>query len=850
LPDQGGEFGEGGGYIGLQTAMGQYGWVHMLTGVHRVVFDEWGYEDRPGGPIAGGQGRTCDWVRARPHKMHWPQLPDLGPTGVDIGLSRTALGDDFRCTETGPIRSVHIWGSFQDDLLPKGGPDSLTLQVSLYSDIPATATHGSRPGSLLWARVFKQGEYTARKVHDGPEDWYDPVTGRYLPANHRQAFQYNFCIGQDPFPQLQGTIYWLVVQDLSTSADYGFGWKTTSPRSGWNDDAACLPSEHAGWTAMTYPKGHSYEGRTLDLAFVVAGDDSSPEFDLGDAPDSSNSAAGTTMLAYPSGVLGHFPTVYQAGSPPFGPLHRHPRDLFFLGSRVSLETEADIGPDEDGLNNLGPAAVLGADSWTARPGAALDDVAPRDLAADRDGADDGLHLPVVLPFTGWQTTVDYDVTSVDPQPIRAYVNIFFDLNRDGDWDDLLVSPDGNHEPEWAVQNQVVSLPGAGVFTFTSPSFNASHLVTDTGDPLWARITLAERQHLPSIMLVDAAPGYEGAGPADGYEYGETEDYSIRPRIGPPDAKYDWGDAPETAAAAGYPTWLASNGARHRPVGPWFGDDGDRPDSEPDGQPDPHALGDDTNGSNDENGVSIPPLVRGHLASATIVVNGGGGMVRGWVDFNADRVWQAAERVFDGFLPDGAHVVPFSVPNSAAVGQTFARFRISRQGGLGPSGPALDGEVEDHEVAIDPPLTEDKTWCQPPDLTMQGIDVRVDWSDGRTRILADDFACRTPGQLTAIRLWGSWRADRKGEIKKIRVAIRPDDPVGSDGADTKNTFSQPGPETLWEQDFQPGQFEEKLRSEVPRPGEWWWDPTVDKASPGGDTQVWQIDMNVGSAHTFK
>jgi hypothetical protein len=337
----------------------------------------------------------------------------------------------------------------------------------------------------------------------------------------------------------------------------------------------------------------------------------------------------------------------------------------------------------------------------------------------------------------------------------------------------------------------------------------------------------------------------GTGPADGYEYGETEDYYIRPEIGPTAVKYDWGDAPETAAAGGYPTLLASNGARHVPVGPWFGDDGDMPDSEPDGQPDAYALGDDTNANSDENGVSIPPLVQGQLASATIKVNGGGGAVQGWIDFNRDRIWQAAESVFNGFLPDGVQVIPFSVPNAAVVGQSFARFRISTRGGLKSVGAAPDGEVEDHEVSIAAPPTDGKTWCQPPDLTPQGIDIRVD-----NQSLADDFACKNTGLLTHIRLWGSWKGDHKGRIKMIDVQIHPDDPVGSEGADTKNTFSKPGPKPLWAAEFVPGQFQETLYHVVGSKGEWWWDPVSEKARPGGDTQVWQIDMEVQSAGAFK
>jgi len=827
-------FGEDGGYIGLRTPMGQFGWLRMLRRSSSIVFNEWAYEEVPGVPIAAGQGATCDWVRGRPFKMHRPQLPDLGSTGIDISLSRSPLADDFKCAATGPISGIHIWGSFRSDALPSGGPESLTLQLSIYSDIPATTDQWSRPDRLKWTRTFKPGEYSARRVHDGPEDWYDPVTGQYLPANHRQAFQYDFCIDRDAFVQERGTVYWLVVDDLTTpatatNAGSAFGWKTTSPQYHWNDDAVYQGGMNAGWTAMTYPKGHRYEGQTLDLAFVITGDDEPPESDLGDAPDSSNSFPGTAMLAYP-GINGNFPSVYEAGSPPYGPLHRHPRDVFFLGKQVSLEAEADIGPDEDAVNNLDPA----------------------NDAADCDAADDGLHQPVVYsPAAGdHKTTVDYDVTCTSTLPTRAYVNIWFDFNRDGDWDDLLVSPDGEVEPEWAVQNQVVSLPAAGEYTFTAPPFNCSHLISADLAPLWVRINIAETQHLPSIVLVGAEPGFEGAGPADGYEYGETEDYSIRPLIEAIPLKYDWGDAPETAAAAGYPTSLASDGARHVPVGPWFGDDDDRPDSEADGQPNTHALGDDNNPAatdDDEDGVSIPPLVQGQLAAATIRVNGGGGMVQGWIDFNRDRTWQAAENVFNGFLANGVQVIPFSVPNAATVGQSFARFRVSRNGGLDPVGAAPDGEVEDHEVSIAVPPTDGggKTWCQPPDLTPQGIDIRVD-----NESLADDFECKSTGLLNHIRLWGSWRGDHKGQIKKIHVAIRTDDPVGSEGADTKNTFSRPGPETLWTGEFAPGQFQETLYHKVGGQGEWWWDPTSEKASPGGDTQVWQIDMDVDPADAFK
>jgi hypothetical protein len=810
--------GEDAGYIGLRTAMGQYGWLHILSrGQDNVVLDGWACEDLPGIPIGAGQGAVCDWVPGRLHKMHWPQLPDLGFTGIDIGLSRTTLGDDFKCTATGPIRDIHFWGSFRDDLLPKEGPDSLVLELSIYSDVPARDNNWSRPGNLLWTRTFRAGEYSVRKVHEGPEDWYDPVTGTYLTANHRQTWQYNFCIDRDPYVQQEGTIYWLVVNDLSANINYTLGWKTTAPQYGWNDSMVFLVSDKEGWIALAYPKAHPLSTQPLGLAFVITGDPA-PQYDLGDAPDSSNNVAGGTMQAYP-GVTAYFPTVYQGGSPPYGPMHRQPRDMFYLGTSVSLEAEADVGSDEDTVNNLDP----------------------RNDAANRDGADDGLQLPVDLPACQ-TTTVDYVVTSTSPQPTRAYVNLWCDWNRDGDWDDALVCPDGSRVIEWAVQNHAISLPGPGTYTFTSPTFVCWHPAGGDLDPLWVRLMITE-QSVPAGILIAGVRGIGGEGLAAGFRYGETEDYLIRPTLIARPLKYDWGDAPETAAAAGYPTLAASNGARHVPVGPWLGDDRDMPDSEPDGQPDAWATGDNLGGTDDENGVSIPPLTQGEPASATVEVNGGGGVVQAWIDFNGDRTWQAGEMIHNGFLPDGVHTLPFMVPSTAATGQTFARFRISTQGGLEPTGIARDGEVEDHAVSIDAAPAAAKQWCQPPDLTPNGIDIHM--GSG----LADDFECTSPGKLIHVRLWGSWKGDRKGEIKKIRLRIHDDDPIGLEGYDKRNKFSLPMPEILWEKEFLTGEFQEALYHTVRPKGEWWWDPATGEATPGGDTQVWRLDIDIKPEEAF-
>ncbi len=42
---------------------------------------------------------------------------------------------------------------------------------------------------------------------------------------------------------------------------------------------------------------------------------------------------------------------------------------------------------------------------------------------------------------------------------------------------------------------------------------------------------------------------------------------------------------------------------------------------------------------------------------------------------------------------------FTIPAGSAIGNTAARFRTSSLGGLGPTGPAFDGEVEDYIFAL-------------------------------------------------------------------------------------------------------------------------------------------------------
>src|SRR5262249_56766034 len=75
----------------------------------------------------------------------------------------------------------------------------------------------------------------------------------------------------------------------------------------------------------------------------------------------------------------------------------------------------------------------------------------------------------------------------------------------------------------------------------------------------------------------------------------------------------------------------------------------------------------------------------------------------WIDWDHSGTFDAFEQVVHSTtLFPGQNFEAFGVPLTAVVGTTYARFRLSTAGGLGPTGPAADGEVEDYVVQIIPP----------------------------------------------------------------------------------------------------------------------------------------------------
>ena len=250
-----------------------------------------------------------------------------------------------------------------------------------------------------------------------------------------------------------------------------------------------------------------------DLAFELWTDEGiiieDPDNDLGDAPDSTNSF-GLTMYAFPTaGVVAHYPTVFGPGSPAHGPKHALPKSAAFLGFDVTIEEEADLGFDADGLNNIDPT------------------MAPAPASYDRDFRDDGLNFPVDIVDCRPINTLTYDVTVVIPD--EYVVNAWVDFNQDGDWDDVLTCVDAagitNTVSEHVVVNHLVFATGK----YTSPPFSGWSLSSNPNveiDKTWIRLTLS---HFTESYPAGGA-GWDtidnGDGPATGFGVGETEDYIV------------------------------------------------------------------------------------------------------------------------------------------------------------------------------------------------------------------------------------------------------------------------------------------------------------------------------------
>ncbi|MGB1254727.1 MAG: GEVED domain-containing protein, partial [Thiolinea sp.] len=124
-----------------------------------------------------------------------------------------------------------------------------------------------------------------------------------------------------------------------------------------------------------------------------------------------------------------------------------------------------------------------------------------------------------------------------------------------------------------------------------------------------------------------------------------------------------------------------------------------------------ATGDDNDGLDDEDGVFIPGFIsQGWGYQVVAAVEGSGGYLQGWIDWNGDGDFSdSGEQIASNLRDDGTGadsnandgMIAFnvSVPATALRAASFARFRWSSAPNINAVETAPDGEVEDYAITI-------------------------------------------------------------------------------------------------------------------------------------------------------
>ena len=198
-------------------------------------------------------------VKPQGSKMHWPQRPDAAGWAVEFANSK--LGDDFLCTESGPISHVRFWIGWMDNLVNPVG----SFTMSICSDIPVQpgGPGYSMPGQTLWSRTFTPGQYDEEFMSEHVQGWYNmpPGTG-HDPLDHTKWKQITVKNIANPYNQTKGTIYWLVIQFGANDWVYK-GWvESVDPQ--FNDAAVFFYNNN--WLQLLDPDN----GERLDLSFIIS----------------------------------------------------------------------------------------------------------------------------------------------------------------------------------------------------------------------------------------------------------------------------------------------------------------------------------------------------------------------------------------------------------------------------------------------------------------------------------------------------------------------------------------------------------------------------------------------------
>jgi len=129
----------------------------------------------------------------------------------------------------------------------------------------------------------------------------------------------------------------------------------------------------------------------------------------------------------------------------------------------------------------------------------------------------------------------------------------------------------------------------------------------------------------------------------------------------------------------------------------------------------NATGDDTNNTDDEDGVTLTPLLPvGEVTVVPVSIQNASGFLNAWFDWNADGDFNDAgeQMVTDQAVAVGTVNLNIAVPATAIIGPTFARFRVCTNNTATdncntPVGTVQSGEVEDYQFQVSRKLVLNK-----------------------------------------------------------------------------------------------------------------------------------------------
>lgn len=129
-----------------------------------------------------------------------------------------------------------------------------------------------------------------------------------------------------------------------------------------------------------------------------------------------------------------------------------------------------------------------------------------------------------------------------------------------------------------------------------------------------------------------------------------------------------------------------------------------------------ATGDDVNNTDDEDGVTLTPLLpTGETTIVPTSIQNAGGFLSVWFDWNADGDFNDAgeQMITAQAVAVGVTNLNIAVPITAVIGPTFARFRVCTNNTAldncnTPVGTVQSGEVEDYQFTVSRKLLLRKT----------------------------------------------------------------------------------------------------------------------------------------------